>query len=125
MNRLSAALLVIAGVIHLLPLPGVLGAASLQRLYGVSLADPALLVLMQHRAVMFGLLGLLLVAAAWRPELRLLACLAGLVSALSFIAIAWGHGNPSPAINRIVLADVVAVACLAGVALIELVPRRA
>jgi hypothetical protein len=125
MNRLSAALLVVAGVIHLLPLPGVLGAASLQRLYGVGLTDPGLLVLMQHRAVMFGLLGLLLVAAAWRPELRLLACVAGLVSALSFIAIAWGHGNPSPAISRIVLADVVAVACLAGVALIELVPRRA
>jgi hypothetical protein len=125
MNRLSAALLVIAGIIHLLPLPGVLGATSLQRLYGIGITDPALLVLMQHRAVMFGLLGALLVVAAWRPELRLIACIAGLVSALSFIAIAWGHGNPSPAITRIVLADVVAVACLAGVALIELARRRA
>ena len=125
MNRLSAALLVIAGVIHLLPLPGALGAASLQRLYAISLTDPALLVLMQHRAVMFGLLGALLVAAAWRPELRLVASSAGLVSALSFIAIAWSHGNPSPAITRIVLADVAAVACLVGVMLIELAQRRA
>lgn len=125
MNYLSAVLLVIAGLIHLLPLPGVLGAAMLQRLYGVPLVDAALLVLMQHRAVVFGLLGALLLLAAWRPDLRVIAAGAGLVSALSFIVIAWLQGSTSPAIARIVLADWVAVACLVGVLAISLItPQR-
>jgi hypothetical protein len=105
-------MLVIAGVIHLLPLPGVFGASQLTRLYGVPFDDPNLVILMRHRAVLFGLLGLFLIYAAWQTDLVTIALAAGLISALSFILLAWSVGGYNPAISRIVIADWIAVACL-------------
>jgi hypothetical protein len=112
LHRVAAILLTIAGIIHLLPLPGLLGATYLERLYGVAVEDPNLLILMRHRAVMFGLVGLLLVAAAFKADLRGLAYAAGLASATSFLAIAYGVGGYNALIGRVVVADVVATACL-------------
>lgn len=125
MKHVSSLLLVVVGVIHLLPAAGVLGQAQLARLYGLMIDDPNLLVLMRHRAVLFGLLGLLLMAAAWRPELRGPAYAAGVVSAASFVAIAWAVGGYNALIGRVVLADVVAVACLLAAAAIDYGARRA
>ena len=45
MHNLVSATLIIVAVIHLLPLPGVLGQARLAALYGVSLNDPNLVLL--------------------------------------------------------------------------------
>lgn len=107
-----ALLLAVAGVIHLLPLPGVFGAQALQRLYGITLDDPNLLLLLQHRAVLFGLLGALILGAirvaAWRP----LALGAGLISTTSFLVLALVGAEYSPVLQRVVVADVVALVCL-------------
>lgn len=110
--------LVLAGVIHLLPVSGVLGGDRLQALYGVAVSDPGLLLLMRHRALLFGMLGAFLIAAAWVPAIRTAALALGLFSALSFIVLAASGGPASAAIVRIVLADWIAVALLvaAGVA---------
>lgn len=120
MNRITVACLALAGIIHLLPLPGVLGAGRLTRLYGVAVDDPNLGILLQHRAVLFGLLGALLVAAAFRPELRAVALIAGLASTVSFLVIAWGVGGYNAQIARVVAADIVAVVLLLVAAGIEL-----
>lgn len=104
--------LVLAGVIHLLPVSGVLGGERLQALYGVAVSDPGLLLLMRHRALLFGMLGAFLIAAAWVPAMRTAALALGLFSALSFIVLAAGGGPASAAIVRIVLADSIAVALL-------------
>ena len=79
MEKLITALLVLAGIIHLLPVPGVLGAERLSALYGISLAEPNIDILMRHRAILFGILGLFLLYAAFQPSLQTLAMVAGLV----------------------------------------------
>jgi hypothetical protein len=119
LNRITIACLTLAGIIHLLPLPGVLGAGQLRRLYGVAVDDPNLGILLQHRAVLFGLLGVLLVAAAFRPELRAVALIAGLVSTMSFLVIAWSVGGYNEPVARVVAADIVAVLLLVVAAVIE------
>jgi len=119
LNRITIACLTLAGIIHLLPLPGVMGASRLERLYGVAAGDPNAGILLQHRAVLFGLLGVLLIAAAFRPELRLVALVAGLVSTVSFLVIAWGVGGYNAQVARVVAADLVAVALLLVAAGIE------
>lgn len=124
MNRITVACLTLAGIIHLLPLPGALGAGWLTRLYGVAADDPNLGILLQHRAVLFGLLGALLVAAAFRPELRVIALIAGLLSTVSFLVIAWGVGGYNAQIARVVAADIVAVVLLLVAAGIELRATR-
>jgi hypothetical protein len=112
LDRIIAAMLLIAGVIHLLPVPGVVGGPMLLRLYGLPIEDPNLRIMLQHRAVLFGLLGLLLVAAAFKPAIRTWAAAGGLVSAGSFLIIAAGIAGYNAAIARVVVADIVAVACL-------------
>lgn len=119
LNRITIACLTLAGVIHLLPLPGALGAAQLTRLYGVAADDPNVGILLQHRAVLFGLLGVLLIVAAFRPELRAVALIAGLVSTVSFLAIAWGVGGYNAQVARVVVADVLALVLLLVAAGIE------
>jgi len=119
LNRITIACLTLAGVIHLLPLPGVMGAGQLTRLYGVATDDPNAVILLQHRALLFGLLGVLLIAAAFRSELRAVALVAGLVSTVSFLVIAWGVGGYNAQVARVVVADVLAVVLLLLAAAIE------
>ena len=113
MRILISVMLVIAGLIHLLPLTGALGAARLEKLYGLPFADANLAVLMRHRAVLFGLLGSLLIAGAFRPELQAVAIIAGFVSVLYFLLLAWPVDHFSAPIARIWNADMIALACLA------------
>jgi hypothetical protein len=83
-----ALVLLATGLVNGLPVAGLAGAAALRRLYGVRVADPDLLVLMRHRAVLLGLLGAALVVAAFVPSWRLPAAVAGLVSMLAFVGLA-------------------------------------
>ena len=112
MRYVVAAMLVIVGVIHLLPLLGVLGAERLAALYGVSLSDANLVILMRHRAVLFGLLGLFFVVAAFRRSMQPAAFIAGFVSVLSFLFLAWSVGGYNAQIGRVFGADIVALVCL-------------
>lgn len=105
--------LVGVGVIHLLPIAGVTGAAALGRLYGLTISDPNLLILLQHRAVLFAIVGLLQFAAVFRVEWRPLALAVGAVSILSFLLVALWVGSYNAAIARVVWADVLALGLLA------------
>ncbi|MGE8497292.1 MAG: phosphopantetheine adenylyltransferase [Pseudomonas sp.] len=111
-SKVIAGLLIIAGIIHLLPLSGVLGAERLATLYGLSFDEPNTLILMRSRAVLFGLLGALLVYAAFRPDLQAVALIGGLISVLSLLFVAWSSPGYNEAIRRVVIADWVALACL-------------
>jgi hypothetical protein len=105
--------LVGVGVIHLLPIMGVTGAAALARLYGLTISDPNLLILLQHRAVLFAIVGLLQFAAVFRVEWRPLALAVGAVSVVSFLAVALLVGDYNAEIARVVWADVLALLLLA------------
>jgi uncharacterized membrane protein len=96
-----------------------MGAGQLTRLYGVAADDPNAVILLQHRALLFGLLGVLLITAAFRPELRAVALVAGLVSTVSFLVIALGVGGYNAQVARVVVADVLAVVLLLLAAGIE------
>jgi hypothetical protein len=114
MKYVSIVALLLAGIIHLLPVPGVMGASSLVRLYGIEVNDPNTAILLQHRALLFGLLGVLMLSAIALPWLRVTALSVGLFSAASFIVVAMAVGGYNPAIGRVVFADVVASVLLAA-----------
>lgn len=125
MRHLIPAGLLIAAIIHLLPLAGVLGGTRLERLYGITVSDPNLDILLRHRAVLFGLLGLLLLTAAFLPMLRPPALIAGIVSAASFLVIVARVGVPNAAIARVVTADWVALVALLMAAVVHGLDRQA
>ncbi len=113
MDKVLAFALLVTGALNFYPLVGVLGGARLQALYGLPLQDANLLILMRHRAVLFGLLGAFIVAAAFKPAWQSPAIVAALVSMLSFVVLASGQ-DCNAALRKVVIADIVASALLGG-----------
>ena len=95
------------GLVNALPVAGSLSGARLQALYGVALQDPNIVILMRHRAVLFGIVGGLLVGAAFHAPLRGAAYGAGFVSMLSFVLIAWLVGGYNAELRRVVIVDLI------------------
>ena len=102
-----AATLLLAGLVNALPVLGLMGGERLQMLYGLSFDDPSLRILMRHRALLFGLLGGVMIAAAFLPAWRVPMAVLGLVSMAGFIVLAGLEGGGNAAIQRVVKADVV------------------
>ena len=77
-------------------------------MYGVENLDPNTSILLQHRALLFAVLALLMFGAIAVPSLRVTVLTVALFSAGSFIAVALSVGNYNAAIARVVTADVIA-----------------
>lgn len=88
MRILTTLALLVVGVIHLIPLSGVLGHEHLARLYGAAPSDPSALILMRHRAVLFGIVGGVCMLAAFKPALQWLALVLGGFSVVAFLWLA-------------------------------------
>jgi hypothetical protein len=117
MRFIVPSVLLAVGVIHLLPFVGVLSALRLESLYGIRVTDPSVELLLRHRAVLFGLLGVFLTGAAFRPALYPAALAAGLASVVSFLLLAWSIGHVSTSLTTVVRVDLAAaVLLIVGVA---------
>lgn len=112
LSRVIRLMLVIVAIIHLIPLSGVMGSERLAVLYGISFDDPNITILMRHRAVLFGLLGLFFLYAAFHRTVQLAALIVGLISVTSFLIIAWSAGGYNSEIARVFTADIAALVCL-------------
>src|SRR5262245_23585040 len=112
MDYVVSAMLAIVAIIHLMPLSGVLGRERLEALYGIPITEPNLLVLMRHRAVLFGVLGVFFAVAAFDPGLQPAAFIAGFASVAPFLWFARPAAKPNANVARVFRADVVALLCL-------------
>lgn len=106
-SKIISALIIFAGLINFAPIIGILSADRLQGLYGLNFEEGNLLILMRHRALLFGLLGAFMIYAAFRPSLQPLALVAGFVAMLGFIGLAWQVGGYNASIGKIMIVDVV------------------
>lgn len=122
--RLQSALFLVVGLINLFPLIGVLGPERLQSLYGIAIPGAELELLMRHRAVLLGLVGALLIAAAFRSRVRPIALVAGFVSMLAFLVLALPLANHGAAITRVFWADVFALGLLSVAWIVSRFERR-
>jgi len=112
MDLMMSIVLMVTGVIHVLPVSGVLGASRLETLYGVSIEEPNVQLMMRHRAVLFGVLGVFLIGAAWVPDWQTVAWAAGMVSVVSFLLLARTTKRRNAAVGRVIVVDGVALVCL-------------
>ena len=100
MRRVIQGALIVAGLIHFLPVTGVIGAERLTRMYAMPFTDPNLLILMRHRAVMLGLLGGFVLYGAFRPAMQVPAIALGAVSLASIVGLAWSTGGYNQALSQ-------------------------
>lgn len=112
MKNLVSLILLIVSVIHLLPVAGVLGSDSINRLYGVTISDSNTEILLRHRAVLFAIVGLFLLLSVFKSDYQPLAILIGLVSVVSFLLLAWSAEGLNAEITRVVKVDWIALVLL-------------
>jgi hypothetical protein len=116
-HRIAGASLFLLSLIHLGPLVGVLGVARVEALYGIDIASPDLEPLLRHRAVLFGMVGAVMLASVWRARWRSLAFGLAFANLASFLALSWQVGDVSAELGRVGIVDAVGLAILSlGVA---------
>jgi len=104
-ERYVQAALFIAAVIHLLPVVGITGTDALQRLYGVDVDDPALLLLLRHRALLFALVAMPLLIAIAQPGWRVPALVGALLSIGGFLLLTLLDPPATPSLVRVARID--------------------
>lgn len=119
MSKLVPFLFGALALIHLLPAMVVLAPARLSGLYGFEAGDSSLTTLLQHRALLFGLLCAALIYAMFNPSLRWPVLIGTVVSMGGFIVIAALHGEMAGSLRSIVVADIIGLilAALAAILL--------
>ena len=108
MSALVTLLFLLASLVKLAPVAGVFLPSQIPSAYGIAVDDPNLAIVLRHRAALFGVVGALLAAAAFRPGLRALAAAAGLYSMLTFDLLVWLGGPANAQLTRLALIDLVA-----------------
>jgi hypothetical protein len=69
------------------PLVGVLGSNSLDKLYGIQIHDNNVLLMLRHRAVLFGIVGSILSISVLHKPTRRIGYFVGLSSMSSYLAL--------------------------------------
>ena len=117
--------LLVVGLIHVLPVLGVLGGSRLASLYGVQNLTPDIEILLRHRSFFFGIIGGFFCYAAFKPHLQGAALIIAALSVVSFLILAILSGQYNSSIRRVVIADWFALAIIAVGLVSYLVTRRA
>lgn len=109
MEKLIIGIIVIVGLINFYPIVGIFSSEILFNLYKIDSISNDVLILLKHRAILFGLLGGFIIYSAFKPELQIWGIILGLASMLPFIVIALFTGNYGIGIQKIVVADAIAL----------------
>lgn len=124
MKPLVAFALAVTGIIHLIPILGVSGPSALTRLYGVVVVDPGVSLLLQHRAVLFGVLGVGFIVAAFRSAWHGVGLAVAILSTASFVALGLASPDRTPEIQRVLLVDVALVVLLVVASTMHVLKRE-
>ena len=121
MSKLVSILLIVVGVINFLPVFAVLSATNLEQAYSVELANNDLIILMRHRALLFGIIGGFILFSVLAPSYQTPAMIMAAVSMIGFLYLAWTVGGYNDAISQIAMIDSAGIVCLALAAILKFV----
>lgn len=112
-DKITSILLLIVGIINLLPIIVFFNPSKTSKLYGIQLEGENLTILMRHRGVLLAIVGIALIAAAFKTDYRILAVAFALISKIAFLFLTFTAPEYSPEIKQVALIDVGAIVLLA------------
>ena len=112
MNTMISICLAIVAIIHILPVVGVAGQTTLVRLYETNITDNNLLLLMQHRAMLFGIVALLCALGAVQQRYQGIAITVGLLSVCSYMYLVLVQNDVNESLWRVFHVDIAAFVLL-------------
>jgi hypothetical protein len=112
MENLYRLILLITGLVHILPFSFLFFTEQLQKSYGVDISDANLQLLLRHRAIFFGLIGVGMILSAIKKSFYGWASAIGLISMLSFVWLFYQIGGINQQLRSVMLIDVFISAAL-------------
>ena len=118
-DKIASIILFIVGIINILPIIVFFDPAKTVKLCGVPIEGESLIILMRHRGVLLGLVGSILIYAAFKSEFRLFAITLALISKLAFIFLTFTASNYTNEVRQVAFIDVGAIFLLLAVLVIH------
>lgn len=112
MNMAIPILLFIVGVINFLPVMGVLSASKLSQAYSIDLASNDLVILMRHRALLFGVVGGFILYSVFDPSYQAAAMVMAAITMVGYLYFVWAVGGYNDSIYKVALVDTAGIVCL-------------
>ncbi len=119
MDKAASILLFVVGVINFLPVMGVLSAARLSQAYAIDLDSNDIVILMRHRALLFGIVGGFILYSVFVPSYQPPAMVMAALSMVGYVFLMWHQGDYNAALHKIMVVDMVGILCIAGAALLK------
>lgn len=98
------------GIINFIPVVGVISSAKVSGLYDVQLPDGNSAILLRHRALLFGILGGVIIFSAFCKTYQPLALVMGFCSMIGYAALCIQQGDYNQKLKRVLAADWLALA---------------
>jgi hypothetical protein len=119
LDKTASILLFVVGVINVLPVLGVISATRLSQAYAIELNSNDLVILMRHRALLFGIVGGFILYAVFVPRYQAPAMVMAAVAMIGYVFFMWQEGDYNPALHKIMVIDFMGILCLVGAALLK------
>ncbi len=119
MDKTASALLFVVGMINFLPFLGVVSAERLSRAYAVELGSNDLVILMRHRALLFGIVGGFILYSVFVPNYQTPAMVMAAVSMVGYVLLLLQEGEHNAALHKVMVVDTFGIICLAVAALLK------
>ncbi len=113
MENIFRTTLFIAGAINALPILIAFLPEKIKGSYGIEVPDSNYELLLRHRAILFGIVGGIMIYSAITKKYYDLAVLIGAISMISFVLFFFKIGNINTELRKVMLIDVVGIVILA------------
>ncbi|WDE04847.1 phosphopantetheine adenylyltransferase [Thalassomonas viridans] len=124
MLKAITACLIIVGLINFLPVLGLFSAQNMENAYSVSLTDNNLVILMRHRALLFGVLGGFILYSAFATPYQGAAMIMAGISMTGYVLLVLMVGGYNEAIFKVLLVDIFAIVVLLIAALLKYAVKK-
>src|SRR6478735_10808828 len=101
--RAARVILLIAGVVNVLPIAPLLDPDLLDTMYQVAPVEPTSEILLRHRALVLGLVGVALIVSVFRSSWRTAALVSAAVANGSYVGLTATGGEVSAAATRVMV----------------------
>ena len=124
MTKTISILLFIVGVINFIPIVGILSAEKLSQTYGINVVGNDLIILLRHRALLFGILGGFILYSVFVPYYQPVAMVMGLISMLGYLYFAWAVGDYNASLYKVAIVDLVGLLCLIAAGILKFISDK-
>jgi hypothetical protein len=119
MSKLITVCLVIVGLINFVPVLAIISVQKLEEAYSISLISRDLIILMKHRALLFGILGGFILYSAFVPVHQRPAVIMAAISMIGYVVLMHFVGGYNESLYKVLIFDYIGLVFLALIVVLK------